>query len=84
VVRQITAHQSANGSYIDSGVKILELAQRAGILYQTQSMQEKRRILPSVLSNSVWKNGRLKPAYKKPFDFIAENNQQAKQGKSRE
>jgi hypothetical protein len=42
-------------------------------------MQEKRRILRLILSNSVWKDGRLDPAYKKPFDFLAENNQMAKQ-----
>ena len=47
--------------------------------YPTESMQEKRRILRLVLSNSVWKDGRLEPAYKKPFDFLAENNQIAKQ-----
>ena len=56
--------------------------ERAGILYETQSMQEKRRILRLVLSNSVWKDDRLEPAYKKPFDFLAENNQMAKQKKA--
>ena len=45
----VPAHQSANVSYIDSGVEILELAQGAGILYESQSMQEKRRILRFVL-----------------------------------
>ena len=79
---QIAAHQNANVSYIDSGVKILELAQRAVILYETQSLQEKRRILRFVLSNSVWKDDRLEPAYKKPFDFLAENNQRAKRKKA--
>ncbi|MGN6720326.1 MAG: recombinase family protein, partial [Candidatus Binatia bacterium] len=74
---QIAAQQNANISYIDSGVKILELAQRAVILYETQSMQEKRRILHFVLSNSVWKDDRLEPVYKKPFDFLAENNWKA-------
>jgi len=44
-------------------------------------MQEKRRILRLVLSNSVWKDDHLEPAYKKPFDFLAENNQIAKQKK---
>src|SRR4030095_6125088 len=48
---QIAAHQNANVSYIDSGVKILELAQKAVILYAMQSMEEKRRILRFVLSN---------------------------------
>jgi hypothetical protein len=68
---QIAVHQNANVNYIDSGVKILEFAQRGGILYETQSLQEKRRILRLVLSNSVWKDDHLAPAYKKPFDFLA-------------
>ena len=78
---EIAAHQNANVSYIDSGIKILELAQRAGILYESQSIQEKRRILRFVFSNSIWKDGRLNPAYRKPFDFLVENKQKAKQRK---
>ena len=75
---QVAAHQNANVSYIDSGVRILELAQRAGMLYEKQTLHEKRRILHFVFSNSAWKDGRLEPAYRKPFDILIENNRRVK------
>jgi site-specific DNA recombinase len=37
-------------------------------------MKEKRRILNFVLSNSIWKDGRLYPNYRQPFDILAETN----------
>jgi hypothetical protein len=37
-------------------------------------MKEKRRILNFVFSNSSWKDGRLIPAYRKPFDLLALTN----------
>jgi site-specific DNA recombinase len=76
---EIAAHQNANLSYIDSGVRILELAQRAEILYQTQPMQARRKLLRFVFQNSTWKHGHLNPVYRKPFDFLVENYQRAKQ-----
>ena len=39
---KIEGHQGANRSYLDEGVKILELAQRSVILYEKQTEQEKR------------------------------------------
>ena len=76
---EIATHRNANLSYIDSGVRILELAQRAEILYQTQPMQERRKLLRFVFQNSTWKHGHLSPVYRKPFDFLVENYQRAKQ-----
>jgi len=78
---EMAAHQNANVNYIDSGVRILELAQRAEMLYGNQTLHEKRRILRFVFSNSAWKDGRLEPAYKKPFDFLMENNRRFKKKK---
>ena len=63
-------------------MKIFELAQKAGMLYEKQTMQEKHRILRFVFSNSSWKDGRLNPVYRKPFDFLVENNQRAKKRKA--
>jgi site-specific DNA recombinase len=71
---QIEAHRNANVSYLDSGVRILELAQRAELLYEKQNNDERRRLLEIVFSNSTWKDGLLAPAYKKPFDLLAETN----------
>ncbi|MHB0912949.1 MAG: recombinase zinc ribbon domain-containing protein, partial [Armatimonadota bacterium] len=77
IVRRIESHQKANHNYIDSGVRTLELAQKAYSLYEKQNLAEKRSLLNFLLSNSVWRNGRLIPSYKKPFDLIVEAKQQA-------
>ena len=73
-MRKIARHQGANRTYLDEGVKLLELAQRAVILYEKQTVQEKRRIINFVCSNSIWKDGRLVPNYRQPFDILVENN----------
>ncbi len=74
ILQKIEKLQTANRSYLDEGVKLLELAQRAVILYENQTEQEKRRIINFVCSNSSWKDGRLYANYRQPFDILAENN----------
>jgi len=37
-------------------------------------MTEKRRLLNFVCSNSIWKDGKLIPNYRKPFDLLAVTN----------
>ena len=70
--KKIESHKNANRSYIDEGIKILELSNRAWELYENQEMAEKRRLLDFVFSNSVWADGKLTPNYRKPFDLISE------------
>ncbi len=72
VQRKIENHKNANRSYIDEGIRILELSNRAWELYEKQEMAEKRRLLDFVFSNSTWAGGKLSPNYKKPFDLISE------------
>ena len=74
IMCKIANHQAANRTYLDEGVKLLELAQRAVILYEKQTEQEKRRIINFVCSNSTWKDGRLQPSYRQPFDMLSEIN----------
>ncbi len=74
ILEKIERHQGANNAYIDKGVKLLELAQRAVTLYEKQDMLEKRRIINFVCSNSVWKDGVVHPIYRQPFDILVENN----------
>jgi hypothetical protein len=74
LLRQIEKHQHANQTYLDEGVHLLELAQKAVMLYEKQDMVEKRRLLNFVCSNSQWKDGKLIPAYRKPFDLLAVTN----------
>lgn len=72
ILRKIEQHQGANRSYFEEGTRLLELAQKVVILYEKQEMQEKRRLLNFVFSNSTWKDGKLTPAYRKPFDLLAQ------------
>jgi hypothetical protein len=46
-----------NEDSIDSGKRLLELAQKAASLYSAQIPAEKRKLLNSVYSNSLWAGG---------------------------
>src|SRR5215475_1482460 len=74
ILHKIEQHQHANQTYLDEGVRLLELAQRATNLYERQEMREKRRSLDFVFSNSAGKDGCLIPTYRKPFDMLAVTN----------
>ena len=70
ILRDIGRHQTANRVYIDDGVQLLELAQKALELYKKQKMSEKRRLINFVVSNSTWKEGNLAVTYREPFNFL--------------
>ena len=74
LLRSIEEHQTANRTYIDEGVRLLELAHRAYELFQKQEPHEKRRLLNFLLSNCTWKGGELQAAFRQPFDMIAVSN----------
>ena len=74
ILRKIEQHQNANCSYLEEGVRLLELGQKSVKLYEKQEMKEKRRILDFVFSNCLWKDGTLVPNYRKPFDILALTN----------
>lgn len=69
----ISEHQDANQTYLDEGIRLLELAQKAGALFRKQIPAEKRRLLGFVLSNRTWKEGQLTAAYHQPFDLLTKN-----------
>jgi hypothetical protein len=81
-LQKIEQHQSAHETYVEEGVRLLELAQKAVFLYEKQEMKEKRKLLDFVCSNSTWKDGRLIPQYRKPFDLLAVTNQSYQQTKA--
>ena len=74
ILHKIEQHQGANKYYLEEGIHLLELAQHAVTLYEKQEMKEKRRLLNFVFSNSTWKDGKLIPVYRKPFDLLAVTN----------
>ena len=82
IQRTIEEHQGANQSYLDEGIRILELSQRAHELFQKQEAREKRRLLNFILSNCTWKNGELEVTYRQPFDMIAEMHREHEKKKA--
>jgi site-specific DNA recombinase len=67
-------HQNANQTYLDEGIELLELSQRAASLFQRQEPREKRRLLNFLLSNCSWKDDCLTPIFRQPFDMLANAN----------
>ena len=72
--REIGRHQSADKSYMDEGVQILELARNAQKLFERQHPREKRRLLNFLLSNCSWEDGEVVATFRQPFDLLAQTN----------
>ena len=77
--RDIERHRTADDSYMDQGVQILNLAQNALRLFTTQPASENRKLLNFLLSNCTWQHGMLAMEFKEPFDILAETVLQATQ-----
>ena len=67
----LSQHSNANLNYLDTGVDLLELAKRAYSLYLQQDPAEQRKLLNLVYSNCIFKNGKIKVEYRKPFNILA-------------
>jgi len=72
---EIAKHQAASISYVQTGVQILELANRAYDLYLAQNNFERRKLLDILLSNCTFYQATLYPTYRKPFDILAKGLQ---------
>lgn len=84
-IASIKRLRSTDRSYIEDGIRILELAKNARKLFDQQGSAEKRKLLDFVVSNSTWRDGKLASTYRQPFDLIAEtallsNGIEAEQG----
>jgi site-specific DNA recombinase len=73
-LRSIEGHQTANQTYLEEGIRLLELGQRAYALFEKQEPREKRRLLNFLLSNCSWKGGELIPVFRQPFGMIVDAN----------
>jgi len=69
---EIAKHEAAEQSYMDEGVRLLELAQNAQALFERQTAREKRRLLNFLLSNCTWQDGTVVVKLRQPFDLIME------------
>jgi len=70
--REIDRHESAEQSYMDEGVQLLELARNAQRLFERQESRQKRRLLNFVLSNCSWADGEMTATFRQPSDLLAE------------
>ncbi len=71
-LRSIERCQTADDSYLDEGVSLLELAKDVHRIFEKQSAGEKSRLLNFVLLNCSWKHRKLMADFKQPFDLLAE------------
>ena len=69
---ELKRHESANASYMDEGVQLLELANNAVYLFKKQQPAQKRELLKFVVSNCSWDGETLVPEFRQPFDMIAD------------
>lgn len=70
ILEQMGRLQTADTKYLEHGVALLELAQKAPILFRSMTSDEKREILRTVLLNPSLKDGTLEYEYKKPFSLF--------------
>ena len=77
--REIERHQSADQSYLEEGVRLLELSRNAKRLFEKQAFREKHRLLNFVVSNSTWMGGQMTATLRQPFDLLAETTAKAAQ-----
>ena len=73
VRRRLAEHEAADQGYMEAGIALLELAQRAVVLYESQNGPEKRRLLAFCYLNSTWDGERLKVEWRQPFNLLAES-----------
>ena len=74
---EINGFGTADGQYMDAGIRLLELTRNMHRLFEKQQAAEKRRLLDFVVSNSVWREGKIVPVWRQPFDMIALANESA-------
>jgi len=80
LMRSLEEHQGANQTYMEEGVRLLELVGRAQELFQRQEAREKRRLLNFVVSNCSWKDGELQATFRQPFDLLVVTNRRYRAG----
>ncbi len=70
--KSIDLHKSADSSYIDLGLKLMELAKDAVKLYNKLDVKRKRDLLKTLLLNSTLNDGKLVVTYNTPFDVLVD------------
>ena len=70
IIKSLSDHSQANSKYLEMGVNIYELSQRASELYLKANAQEKRQLINHVLEKITLDNGHLSFNYTKSFSIL--------------
>jgi len=70
ITAELLTVEQAGRTYVDEGVAILDLCQKAPRLFAVQSAIKKRRLLDVLCLNSTWKAQVLQIQWRKPFDSL--------------
>lgn len=79
LLAELGRHEAAQDDYLDSGVELLELTQRAHSVYLKGKPEEKRKLLQILHWNSSLLEGVLTFTYRKPFDELVDTAAWAEQ-----
>jgi len=70
-----SAHkQRIDGFEDDICQQVLELVKSAYNLYQEQDAEERRKLIGFIFSNPTFKEGKIQPDFRKPFDSLINTN----------
>jgi site-specific DNA recombinase len=72
LLREIGRHSEAQESYMEDGLRLLELARDASQLFAKQAPNEKKRLRNLVLSNCERNRGEVRANFRQPFDLLAD------------
>lgn len=75
---KLNAQQKANKSYYETGVRLIELSNRAYELYEKQDVKEKQKLLKFLLLNSKMQGNMIDFVLKMPFSLIVETKKSKK------
>lgn len=78
LIKSLEEHKKGSNNYLETGIQLIELAQKALILYQRQSGTEKRRLLRFISSNFLLESGKLLYELKEPFNHMSKSGDFAK------
>ena len=66
----IDRHTKADRNYIEQGIRLLDLTQRATEIYSQKGPEERRELVKFIMPESILDGTTIKPAFKAPFDII--------------
>ncbi len=70
IQHQLDTLELDNDTFMNEGIRMMELASRASTLFESMTSDEKRELVSLVLSNSQIENGSLRYDYRKPFNYF--------------